>query len=98
MKNLLFLVSTIGIFLTGCDFSSKGPDVGHIDVDIDPQLFFIDLFEIDEDNMDDEVKALHEKYGSYLDAYSQQIIKIGSPKNPEYTNFIKSFLDRKSVV
>lgn len=92
MKKLLFLVSTIALFITACDFS-KGPDVSHIDVELDPQLFFIDLFEMDEAHLEKEIEKLHQKYGSYLDAYSQQIIRIGSPENPRYPALMKEFLN-----
>jgi hypothetical protein len=60
---------------------------------VSPQLFFIDLFEMDENNLPSELQKLSDKYGTYLDAYSQQIIKIGSPSNPQYPDFIKSFMD-----
>ncbi|MCU4157502.1 gliding motility protein GldB [Carboxylicivirga sp. A043] len=91
MKQILFFLTVISLALTAC--KPKGPNVSHVDVSIEPQLFFIDLFEMDENNLDNEIKNLHQKYGTYLAAYSQQIIKIGSPSNPEYKNFIASFLN-----
>ncbi|MBS2211351.1 gliding motility protein GldB [Carboxylicivirga mesophila] len=93
MKKFLCYLSVITLLTTGCNLTSKGPDVSHIDVNVEPQLFFIDLFEMNEDELPEAIDAISKKYGSYLDAYSQQIIKIGSPSNPEYPDFIKSFLD-----
>ncbi len=93
MKKFLCYLSIITLLTTGCNLGSKGPDVSDIDVTIEPQLFFVDLFEMDESDLPSEIQKLSSKYGTYLDAYSQQIIKIGSPSSPEYPNYIKSFLD-----
>ena len=96
MNNNLFKsisVSLIILLLTGCKGNSSGPDVSGIDIDVKIHPFFIDLFEMDENDMEEEVRNLHLKYGRYLEAYSQLIIKIGSPDNPEYPNFLKSFLE-----
>lgn len=93
MKKFLFYLSFIALLATGCKFNSKGPDVSHINVTVSPQLFFIDLFEMDESNLTAEISKLSDKYGTYLDAYSQQIIQIGSPSSPQYPDFIKSFMD-----
>ncbi|MCG8581355.1 MAG: hypothetical protein MI866_15640 [Bacteroidales bacterium] len=99
MKQVLIILTVFTLIFCACN-SSKGPNVSHIDLSIEPQLFFIDLFEMNEEDLDNEIKNLHQKYGSYLDAYSQQIIKIGSPSNPDYKDFLSSFLnyeDNKDV-
>jgi hypothetical protein len=92
MKQVLLILIVFTLGLTACN-SKKGPNVSHIDLTVEPQLFFIDLFEMNEDDMDTEINKLHQKYGSYLNAYSQQIIKIGNPSNPEYKELITSFLN-----
>ncbi|WP_430816660.1 gliding motility protein GldB [Carboxylicivirga sp. RSCT41] len=99
MKQVLFILTVFALILGACN-SSKGPDVSHIHLSVEPQLFFIDLFEMNEDDLDNEIIRLHQKYGTYLDAYSQQIIKIGSPSSPNYNNYLSSFLnyeDNKDV-
>ena len=93
MKHLLILIVFSLITIVACDFKAKGPDVSHIDVSVKPKPFFIDLFEMDESNIDEELKNLSKKYGTYLDAYSEQIIKIGNPSSPQYSQFVKSFLN-----
>ncbi len=93
MKNSFYFISVFVVLVSACQFNRKGPDVSHIDMEVVPQLFFVDLFEMNEADLPAEINTLSDKYGSYLDAYSQQIIKIGSPSHPEYPNHIKSFLD-----
>ena len=80
-------------FCVSCNLRAKGPDVSRIQLEVSPKMFFIDLFEMDEDNLEEETKLLYKKYGSYLTAYSQQIIKIGSPESPMYANYMRSFID-----
>ncbi|MBK3519027.1 gliding motility lipoprotein GldB [Carboxylicivirga marina] len=91
MKQLVIILILFTVVFSSCN--NNKPDVSNIDLTVEPQLFFIDLFEMDESNLDEGINSLSNKYGSYLDAYSQQIIKIGSPEHPDYNNFIKSFLD-----
>ncbi len=78
--------------MQSCD-SNKGPDVSHINLEVTPKLFYDDLFKINETNIETELPVLKDRYQSYLNAYSQQIIKIGSPESAEYPNYILSFLN-----
>ncbi|WP_439184457.1 gliding motility protein GldB [Carboxylicivirga taeanensis] len=93
MKKILFFISAVSLIVTACQLTTKGPDVSHIDVTVQPSLFFVDLFEVNETNLEADLKALSNTYGTYLDAYSQQIIKIGSPDHPDYADFVSSFLN-----
>jgi len=96
----LVLTIMFSVFCVACNWKNKGPDVSHINVEVNPKMFFVDLFEMDENNLEAETKQLYEVYGSYLSAYSQEIIKIGSPESSEYPNYIKSFInyeDNKDV-
>lgn len=93
-------ISIMILLFAGCTKGSSGPDVSGIDIEVKPHLFFVDLFEMNEETLDEDVKLLSKKYGTYLDAYSQQIIKIGSPEHPDYPKNLRSFLnyeDNKEV-
>jgi len=87
------LVAFVTLCCVACNWGKEGPDVDHIQLEVTPHLFFIDLFEMDENDLEAETKQLYAKYGAYLSAYSQQIIKIGSPENPNYHKFMRSFID-----
>ncbi|WP_430810922.1 MULTISPECIES: gliding motility protein GldB [unclassified Carboxylicivirga] len=93
MKKFILFIGLMGITLTGCKFGTSSPDVNHVELRVQPQAFFIDLFEIDETHLASDIDSLSAQYGSYLDAYSQQIINIGSPNHPQYPERLKHFLN-----
>lgn len=89
-----FLFSSIFLsILVSCNSGIKAPDVSHVEVNMDAQMFFIDLFEGGSDNIDEKVTMLNEKYGSYFEAYSQKVINIGSPYASDFPERLKAFLD-----
>ena len=87
----------------GCNKGVDVPDVSHISVDIEVKPFYQDLFALNVNELPVQFPSIEEKYGRFMDAYSQKIIGIGDPKDPKYLDYLKSFLeydakDRKSVV
>ncbi len=104
MNRIIFkgfiLFTLIVSICASCNWGTKVPDVSHIQINVTPKMFFIDLFQMDEDKLEEETRRLHQQYGSYLDAYSQQIIKIGNPESADYASHMRRFInyeDNKEV-
>ena len=88
-----FVVVVIAILLVSCNKGADTPDVSHISVDVKVKPFYQDLFALNVDELSAQFPPLEEKYGSFIDAYSQKIIRIGDPKDPKYFEYLKSFLE-----
>lgn len=90
-KNVLSLL--LIALLVSCKSGPDAPNVDHIEVKLSSQRFFHDLFEGGSIEIDQKVKALRDKYGIYLEAYSQKVINIGSVEDPNYAQSLKAFID-----
>jgi len=88
-----FLFAVIVTLLASCDTGANPPDVSHISVDIKVKPFYQDLFALNVDDLSSQFPRIEEKYGRFIDAYSQKIIRIGDPNDPKYLEYLKSFLE-----
>jgi hypothetical protein len=90
-KHLSYLIVSLSI-LYGCQTGKKGPDVRHIEAPFSLHHFYKDLQNIPIDSVDKYVPILKNRYGTYLDAISQGVLKIGSTKEKQYPAHLKAFL------
>lgn len=88
-----FFVAVITTLLAACSKGVDAPDVSHISVDVEVKPFYQDLFALNVDELSSQFPQLEDKYGNFIDAYSQKIIRIGNPKDPKYLEYLKSFLE-----
>ncbi len=51
-----------------------------------------DIFNVDLGRLKDTIPYLRLKYGEFFDLFSYKIIRIGSPEDPNYSNFLLTFL------
>ncbi len=84
--------SLIALLFTGCGGDIKYPNVSHISVDVRLNRFYTDLFALNGDSSSSNIDALKSKYGSYLDLYSMQVIRVGSPSADDYAANLMKFV------
>jgi hypothetical protein len=75
--------------LCSCNRNKFDVDTGKIDVKLIVNRFDKDLLEGYPDTP--AVEKLKQKYGKFLELYSQKIIEIGSPDDPRYNDFLMQF-------
>ncbi|WP_010663519.1 gliding motility lipoprotein GldB [Marinilabilia salmonicolor] len=92
MKILQFLFFSALIFSAGCSNLSPAPDVSHIQVNFELIPFYEDLFSIHPDSVAENTSALKEKYGKYLEAYSEGVINVGNPDSKDFAQNMSRFL------
>lgn len=88
-----FIIISIFSSLILISCGRKGPDVSGIKVEVEPHLFFKDLFEGGSDNIIAKSNQLRQKYGGYLEAYCQRVIRIGSSNTSDFPERLKAFID-----
>lgn len=92
MKILPFLYISALIFSVGCSNHPQTPDVSHIQADFELVPFYEDLFSIHPDSIAEHTISLQKKYGQYLDAYSEGVIKVGNPDSKDFAQNMSRFL------
>jgi len=78
--------------LFACKYARKDVDVSNIKVDIKINRFDKDLFAYKPDSIYNHVLDLYQKYGRFMDLYSQKIISIGGMENADYAFKLKEFM------
>ena len=78
--------------LAACQKKSS-PDVSHIDLEVKPQLFYLDFFSMNKENLGEEVAMLKGKYKRFFDVYCQGIIRVGAVDHPEFNERLTKFLE-----
>jgi len=92
MKNIILFLS-LAIALSSCSEYGKTPDVSNIKVDFRMVPFYKDLAAIPTDSIEQYLPQLKSKYGKYLEAISTKVLRIGSPKDKNYPEHLKAFLE-----
>ncbi len=87
--NRIFLLLGLIALLLSCERDIKYPNVSNIDVSVKVIPFYSDLFTKQEQP---DIENLKQKYGTYLDLYSSQIIKVGSPNDEHYKENLYKFV------
>jgi hypothetical protein len=93
---VFFSISLVVISLSTCDRGPKIP-LDKIDVSVSVERFDQDLYRINIDRIDEEIHLLKEKYGDFLDLFSEGIIGIGSPDAVDYSDYLISFVTDNMV-
>ncbi|NPA35946.1 MAG: gliding motility protein GldB [Chlorobi bacterium] len=93
MKHISVILIAGLIILSSCTDSRKVPDVSNINVSFIIIPFYKDLAAIPPDSVEKYLPALKEKYGSYLEAISVKVLRIGSVEDEKYPENLKAFLE-----
>lgn len=78
--------------MVSCTGGMKYPNVSNIEVDVEVIHFYSDFFGLPQNPSRSDIDALESKYGSYLDLYSNQVIKIGSVDSDDYIQNLMRFV------
>ncbi len=99
MKKILALAVIIISVITGCKEKNKFESVNIDNIKISQKLYRFDkdLYEIPDDSIAEYVPWLIKKYGPFLELYSNQIIKIGSPYSKDFPDRLLAFKTYYSV-
>ena len=86
-------VIILGVTLISCKKNRLDDiDISKSAVNIEVQCFDKDLFSINPDSVEVQLPVLKAKYGQFADLFFEGIIRIGKPENPQYFQFLRSFL------
>ena len=87
------IVILLGVPLISCKKNRLDDiDISKSAVNIEVQRFDKDLFSINPDSVEVQLPVLKAKYGQFADLFFEGIIRIGKPENPQYFQFLRSFL------
>jgi len=92
MKNFPLILLITTLFAGGCNWFDKSPDVSDIEVNFELIAFYEDLFSISPDSVEAHIPQFRAKYGKYLNAYSEGVIRIGHPEDDEYADNLSQFI------
>ncbi|MFO7829223.1 MAG: hypothetical protein R6V23_11410 [Bacteroidales bacterium] len=92
-KRWILVVISLSLLLSNCAKKDKfDVDISDIDIEIEIKRLDKDLFEIELDEIDEQVPFLIDKYGEFLEIYSNNVINIGNPYNKAYPEYLTGFL------
>lgn len=84
----IFLMS-----ISGCKLSTpSGVELSNTQINLRLMHFERDLFGVDLGRLKDTLPDIRAKYGEFFDLFSYKVIKIGSPDNPSYPDYLLAFL------
>jgi hypothetical protein len=93
---LLTLIALIAI--TSCKEKDKFErDLGDSKLTVEIHRLDQDLFNVPEDGLEAHVAHLLQEYDKFLELYSYQIIRIGSPYHADYVNRLSQFMNHETV-
>jgi gliding motility-associated lipoprotein GldB len=94
MKKLLLLFALPLLLLNACKKENKFEKVDISNIQINQKLYRFDkeLFSISPDSLQDKVPYLIKKYDGFLELFSNQIIRIGSPYEKDFAERLNAFV------
>lgn len=87
---VLLLISVVSI---SCKDKKLYPDVDHIQIDLKVVPFYLEINKVDTLNVISSIQLLQEKYGKFLQAYNQKIIRLGKVEDQDYPQRLNSFIN-----
>lgn len=91
MHNVFRLVPLI-ILLICCQRNPLKVDVSGVDLNLNIQRLDRDIFRVTPDNKQVVIPELRKTYGSFFNAYSQNVIALGDPADSLYPSYLNTFL------
>ncbi|HSH51263.1 MAG TPA: hypothetical protein VK982_06035 [Bacteroidales bacterium] len=93
IKKGAFAVITLLFLFSGCSKKNKfDVDIDDIDIKIEVKRLDKDLFALEPNEVKGQIPYLIEKYGKFLELYSQNVINIGSPYSKAYPDYLTGFI------
>jgi len=92
MSNILRLVPLI-ILLTCCQRNPLNVNVSGIDLDLNIKRLDRDIFSAASGNKTIAIEKLRKTYGSFFNAYNENVIALGDPADSLYPAYLNTFLN-----
>jgi len=89
---LLFL-TVVAMIAGGCASDPLDVDISGIDTTIILERFDRDLFEIDQDSMNDAIDQLYRQYEDFFDVFNVHVINIGPASSRRYPSYLSMFIN-----
>ncbi len=91
MYKVLCLIPLIFVLIC-CQRNPLNVDVSGIDLKLDIKRLDRDIFRLNADNLNTTIPELKRTYGSFFDAYNENVIAIGDPSDSLYATYLNTFL------
>ena len=88
----VFLLFPLIFILVCCHRNPLKVDVSGIDITLKLKRLDQDMFKVSPENLPVMIPELSKKYGTFFNAYSENVIALGNPADPMYANYLNSFL------
>lgn len=87
-----FLLVPLIILLIGCHRNPLQVDISGIDLKLEIKRLDRDIFHVTPDNKQIAIQKLRQTYGSFFNAYNENVIALGDPSDSLYPGYLNTFL------
>ena len=91
MYKVFFLLLVI-IIITSCQRNPLKVDVSGVDLKLNIQRLDRDIFNVTPDNKLIAIPELKQTYGSFFEAYNENVVALGSTSDSLYASYLNTFL------
>ena len=88
----VFRLLPLIVVLICCQRNPLKVDVSGIDLKLNLKRLDQDIFKATPENLTVIIPELKQKYGTFFNAYNENVIALGSPSDPMYPGYLNSFL------
>ena len=88
----VFCLLLVIIMVTSCQRNPLKVDVSGVDLKLNIQRLDRDIFGVTPDNKIITVFWLRQIYGSFFDAYNENVLALGNSSDPQYASYLNTFL------
>jgi len=88
----VFCLFLVIIIFTGCKHNPLKVDISGIDLKLNIQRLDRDIFNVTPDNKLIAIPELKRNYGSFFDAYNENVVALGSTSDSLYASYLDAFL------
>lgn len=88
-----FILVPMIILLIGCHRNPLKVDVSRIDLKLEIKRLDRDIFTVTPDNKQIAIQKLRKTYGSFFNAYNENVIALGDPADSLYPGYLNTFLN-----
>jgi len=98
MRRFYFLqIFLLMMILSACKSNNEDIDLSNVDVQFSISRFENDLFTLNPDSLKNSVPLLQKKYRSFFDLFGEKLIGIGPIDDPNFVNYLHSFISNQMV-
>lgn len=88
----VFCLLLVIIIITSCQRNPLKVDVSGVDLKLNIQRLDRDIFDVTPGNKLITVFWLRQIYGSFFDAYNENVLALGNSSDPQYASYLNTFL------